>query len=661
MGTLQKIVHFLLKSRFKNYVPRWVILFFDLVIVISSYSLLWVFRQSVGHNQGGFFMLKLCIITGLYILSSYVYKTYHGVVRFTSLNDLRRLGYSSIFVLIIYEAVSVVSNLYIVDHLHEIYPDVMPRFNYWVPPILIAIIFTFQILFRFIIRAVFEYFKLGAYTDSIQINEGGDKKKRVFILGSDYDSLLLTSSILADANSIFEPVGFVTFNGADIGKRLGNLPIVNGSNGLRKYAQSFNAETLLIYRSQIKTSPKEFFDNCIADSIEILVVNSFHKFEDDDKESVVPRVDKIKIDDLLWRDVIYLEKSKFSNCYANKVIMITGGAGSIGSELVRQLCSLNCSKIVIVDAAESPMFDLMFELNRFCNANNVIPFVGDVVNRKVMDSLFKEHRPDVVFHAAAYKHVPLMELQPSTAILNNIGGSKTIADICVKYNVSKFVMVSTDKAVNPTNVMGATKRAAEIYIQTLNTKLKREGNENSTRFITTRFGNVLGSNGSVVPLFKKQIEKGGPVTVTHKDITRYFMTIPEACSLVLEAGAVGEGGEIFVFDMGEAVKIYDLAEKMIRLAGKKPHKDIKIVETGLRPGEKLYEELLANSENTIPTENKKIMRAKVREYNYEDICPQINALINASQYTELGLTSVKLLKKLIPEYLSHNSVYEKLD
>ncbi len=647
----------LLNSRLKSYVPRWVILFFDLAIAAGAYTLLWVFRESVGHKQSGFFALKIVIVMLLYFASSMIYKTYHGVIRFTSLNDLRRVAYSNLLVFISFEVLSFVWNFFIFTD-ESYYTSVFPHFNYWVPPIFTAITFTFQILFRFIIRAIFEYFKLGAYQNGLHRSSN---KQRVFVLGSDYDSLLLTSSILSDANSAFEPVAYVALNNLDAGKTLGALPIINGANGLRKYALNFGAETLLIYRSQIKTTPTEFFNNCIADSIQILVVNSFAKFEDSEKESVVPRIDRIKIDDLLWRDVIYLDKSEHKNAFKDKTILVTGGAGSIGSELVRQLCMLNCDQIVVVDEAESPMYELWFELKRAnCNAG-LIPLIGNVTDKTTMALIFDKYKPNIVFHAAAYKHVPLMEMQPCVAIYNNIGGTKNMADLSVAFNVEKFIMVSTDKAVNPTNVMGATKRACEIYIQTLNNKLVAGGVVNSTQFITTRFGNVLGSNGSVVPLFKKQIEKGGPVTVTHKDITRYFMTIPEACSLVLEASCTGKGGHIYIFDMGEAVKIYDLAEKMIRLAGKKPHRDIAIVETGLRPGEKLFEELLASSENTIPTANKKIMIAKVREYMFDEIDSRINKLIEASQTSGSDFITVKLLKNLIPEYVSHNSVFERLD
>ena len=657
---MKKLLHHInefLNSNLRSYVPRWIILFIDLAIAAGAYTILWYFRESAGHNQAGYFGLKLVTIILLYFAASIIFKTYHGVVRFTSLNDLRRLGYSTLIVLFAFESISAVWNYFILSD-NNLNVNNLPLFNYWVPPIFGAIAFTFQILFRFTIRAVFEYFKLGAYQTSVNRTSN---KQRVFILGSDYDSLLLTSSILSDSNSMFEPVAYVTFNNSAAGKSLGGLQIVNGANGLRKYAATFGAETLLIYRSQIKSTPKSFFDNCIAESIEILVVNSFAKFEDSEKEAVVPRIDKIKIDDLLWRDVIYLDKSEHKEMFSNKTIMVTGGAGSIGSEIVRQLCLLNCARIVVIDAAESPMYELWFEIKRTQCNSELIPLIGDVTSKTVMKQFFEKYRPNIVYHAAAYKHVPLMELQPAIAIYNNIGGTKNLAGLSVSYGVEKFIMISTDKAVNPTNVMGATKRASEIYIQTLNNKLVADGIINPTQFVTTRFGNVLGSNGSVVPLFKKQIEKGGPITVTHRDITRYFMTIPEASSLVLEASCTGTGGQIYVFDMGEPVKIYDLAEKMIRLAGKKPNRDIEIQETGLRPGEKLYEELLANSENTIPTENKKIMIAKVRTYDFADIEPKIDKLIEASQTSGSTFVIVKLLKNLIPEYISHNSVFEQLE
>ena len=340
-------------------------------------------------------------------------------------------------------------------------------------------------------------------------------------------------------------------------------------------------------------------------------------------------------------------------------MLISGAAGSIGSELVRQVQRFEPQVTILLEIAESPLHDLTLDLQKQFPDNRFIPIIADIRNRTRIEQIFRETRPDVVYHAAAYKHVPLMESFPNEAIQTNVLGTKNMADMAVKYGVQRFVMISTDKAVNPTNIMGASKRIAEIYVQSLFKKLHAE-NENCTKFITTRFGNVLGSNGSVIPYFRKQIAAGGPVTVTHPDIIRYFMTIPEACCLVMEAGTLGNGGEIFVFDMGKPVKIIDLAMNMIRLAGYTPGKDIPIVFTGLRPGEKLYEELLNQKELTLPTSNNKIMIAKVREFEFEKVEQQVNELIETSRLDK-PFTTVTLMKKIVPEYISKNSIYEQLD
>ena len=370
-------------------------------------------------------------------------------------------------------------------------------------------------------------------------------------------------------------------------------------------------------------------------------------------------VHDIQIEELLNREVIEPDVENIKNFIENKVVLVTGAAGSIGSEIVRQLAKYNAKNIVMFDNAETPMHNILLEMQNAGYGDIIIPFMGDVRNKARIESAFSKYKPQVVFHAAAYKHVPMMELHPSEAIRTNVGGSKNVADISLKHNVEKFVMVSTDKAVNPTNVMGATKRVAEIYVQSLALKLKNNNN-NYTKFITTRFGNVLGSNGSVVPLFKEQITKGGPITITDKRIIRYFMTIPEACELVLEAGCMGEGGEIFVFDMGHPVKIYDLAKRMIKLSGLKPYSDIDIVETGLRPGEKLYEELLNDKEITDNTKHKRIMIGKVRKYIYDDIAPKIDKLVEMAWNFKDEII-VGEMKEIIPEYISQNSKFETLD
>ena len=366
---------------------------------------------------------------------------------------------------------------------------------------------------------------------------------------------------------------------------------------------------------------------------------------------------EVEIEDLLPREKIEIDLNSVKELLTQKVILITGAAGSIGSEIVRQVAQFNPQKLVLIDQAETPLHDIRLMMGKQWPDIEALTIVGDICMKERMEEIFAENRPDYVFHAAAYKHVPMMENNPGESIRNNVDGTRIIADLSVKYGVKKFVMVSTDKAVNPTNVMGCSKRICEIYVQSLDKAIKDGKVKGTTQFVTTRFGNVLGSNGSVIPLFKEQIKHGGPVTVTHKDIVRYFMLIPEACKLVLEAGTMGNGGEIFVFDMGNPVKIIDLAQRMIQLSGAK---NIEIQITGLRDGEKLYEEVLNEKENTQPTFHPKIKIAKVREYDYADACQQVNALVKAS-LTENDMEIVKRMKNMVPEFKSQHSIYEALD
>ena len=399
----------------------------------------------------------------------------------------------------------------------------------------------------------------------------------------------------------------------------------------------------------------------IDHNIHILTTPYFTQWENLDNIDMqrIGRIDAIRIEDLLERPQIEITTENVRQIISGKVVLISGAAGSIGSELVRQIQPYAPQATILLEMAESPLHDLMLDLQKQFPEARLIPVIADVRDRARIEQIFSEMRPDVVYHAAAYKHVPLMESFPNEAIQANVSGTKNMADMAVKYGVKRFVMISTDKAVNPTNIMGASKRIAEIYVQSLFRKLHAE-NPDCTKFITTRFGNVLGSNGSVIPYFRKQIAAGGPVTVTHPDIIRYFMTIPEACCLVMEASTLGNGGEIFVFDMGKPVKILDLARNMIRLAGYTPEKDIMIEFTGLRPGEKLYEELLNQKETTLPTANEKIMVARVREFDFDEISPKVDQLIETSQQTK-PFTTVKMMKQLVPEYISNNSIYEQLD
>jgi FlaA1/EpsC-like NDP-sugar epimerase len=374
---------------------------------------------------------------------------------------------------------------------------------------------------------------------------------------------------------------------------------------------------------------------------------------------VSAHVQNIKIEDLLSRDPIVNNNPLISESTRDKTVLITGAAGSIGSEIVRQIASYKPGRIILLDQAETPMHDMQLELEQKFKDVNKVMCIADVSNYARLDEIFSTYRPQIVYHAAAYKHVPMMEANPIEAVVTNVFGSKNVADLSMRYGAEKFVMISTDKAVNPTNIMGASKRIAEIYVQSLALSIKNE-HRAATNFITTRFGNVLGSNGSVIPLFRRQIAQGGPVTVTHHDIIRYFMTIPEACSLVLEAGCMGNGGEIYIFDMGKPVKIYDLASRMISLSGLRPNVDINIVETGLRPGEKLYEELLNEKELTTATQHKKIMIAKVRTYDYADVCASLNRLRDVVD-THVTHDIVAQMKTIVPEFKSQNSEFELID
>ena len=399
----------------------------------------------------------------------------------------------------------------------------------------------------------------------------------------------------------------------------------------------------------------------IDHNVRILTTPYFKQWDNIDEIDMqrIGRIDSIRIEELLDRPAIEINTDNVRQCLRKRVVLVSGAAGSIGSELVRQVQKYKPQVTILLDIAESPLHDLLLDLKQQFPTSRFIPIIADIRNRERIEHVFSEMRPDIVYHAAAYKHVPLMESFPNEAIQTNVLGTKNMADMAVKYGVQRFVMISTDKAVNPTNIMGASKRIAEIYVQSLFRKL-HETDPKCTKFITTRFGNVLGSNGSVIPYFRKQIAAGGPVTVTHPDIIRYFMTIPEACCLVMEAGTLGDGGEIFVFDMGEPVKILDLARNMIRLAGFTPEKDIPIVFTGLRPGEKLYEELLNQRETTLPTSNEKIMVARVRESDFDEVNERVNQLIETSRLTK-PFTTVSLMKQLVPEFISNNSIYEQLD
>jgi FlaA1/EpsC-like NDP-sugar epimerase len=513
-------------------------------------------------------------------------------------------------------------------------------------------VFTFcgLFLYRVIVKRTFELY----FSDSSK-----NKLVRVIIYGTDANAISVANALNFETPARFKVIGFVDHNNQNTSKRMLDLPILAQKKKLPALLRSIGAEGVIIAdKSLSKDEQIQIVDQCLEFNYKVFTVPLITNWEN--QKEISQKIKNIQIEDLLDRKPIILDDRSITKQLKGKTVLITGAAGSIGSEIVRQVLSFEPAKLVMVDQAETPLHDLTLETNALESSTAIYSVIADVRSRKAMESVFAVYQPQVVYHAAAYKHVPLMEENPAQAIITNVKGTKNLADLSCKYGADKFVMVSTDKAVNPSNVMGASKRIAEKYVQSLQWKQKQQNNGAATKFITTRFGNVLGSNGSVVPLFTKQIADGGPLTITHKDIIRYFMTIPEACQLVLEAGAMGNGGEIYIFDMGKPVKIYDLAEKMIKLAGFIPNVDIKIDIVGLRPGEKLYEELLNDNSKTIPTHHEKIMIAQEIEEEFEELHQDIIELISGSVvYNNEAI--VAQMKKIVPEYKSMNSAFEVLD
>jgi FlaA1/EpsC-like NDP-sugar epimerase len=632
---IKKFCNFIFGKHKANTLPRYWILVADMVIVIVAYLIAILMLYFNDIKASGFDWERIWIVPVVYLVAFLISRTYDGMLRYSGFNDIRKIFAACTSTVV----VLLLSKFILSNSSFQNLATYFPRYVTIVYHYLITM--TIMILMRFTIRRLYNE----VYKNPIQ-------KENTLIYGAGDAGTMLLRTLSQDTAAVYKVVAFTDDDKKRVGIQINTIKVYSPSEALTKTFIKKNDIKIMVLAipSLDEERRKQIIEKGLALNLVVKTIPSFSKWVDGEIKS--NQIEDIKIEDLLGRTPIKLGKENVSREIKNKVVLVTGAAGSIGSEICRQVMHYNPTKLIMLDQAESPMYDFQFEMNNtpdFKDLRDKMAFVITNVKDPVrMREVFEMYHPQVVFHAAAYKHVPFMEENAYEAVFVNVFGTKLVADLAVEFGVEKFVMISTDKAVNPTNVMGATKRIAEIYTQS------RKGN---TKFITTRFGNVLGSNGSVVPLFRKQIAQGGPITVTDKRITRFFMTIPEACSLVLEAGSIGEGGDIFVFDMGEKVKIWDLAEKMRKLAHRP---DIEIIETGLRPGEKLYEEVLANEENTIKTDNEKIMHAVVRKYETADVDNMILKL-HVELETCDPMKIVAQMKVIVPEFKSNNSVFSKLD
>ena len=625
-----------------RYLPRWLVLGIDIFLLVCSIVLTVITLRDlhINHLQLISAWQQIVLVLGINVGFMLLYKTYAGLIRHSSFMDALKLflaSASTFLVLLIINLVvlSIVSEKIFLTSALVVYSFFS---------------FTFLFLFRLAVKQLYEYFK---------IHQTGITSENAVIVGIDENAISIAAALDIEHPQRFKIKGFASTQASDKRLLILGKPVVKIKGKLSEAVISLDATAVILSGNSLTSKQKyDMVEDCLENNIE--VYNSPLVLDWSENTSVAKQVKNLQIEDLLEREPIKLHDEEKSKHLKGKVILVTGGAGSIGSEIVRQLAHFSPKQVLVLDQAETPMHTLQLELLSKHPDVDFKFIICDVTNRRRLNKLFSNNNINVIYHAAAYKHVPLMEENSPEAIITNIYGTKNIADLAVTYKVSRFVMVSTDKAVNPSNVMGASKRAAEMYVQARNFHTDKEGKKCKTKFITTRFGNVLGSNGSVVPLFKKQIEKGGPLTITHPDIIRYFMTIPEACQLVLEAGAMGKGGEIFIFDMGEPVKIMDLAVKMIKLAGFKPNQDIEIKITGLRPGEKLYEELISDTSKALPTHHEKIMIGKEVTKDFDFVDRRVFKIVEAAlRYDDTDL--VKKLKKLVPEFISKNSEFESLD
>ena len=633
-----------------SYLPRWGVLLLDLFIALVALVIsIYIGDSIIGFKMENSTTLPLWWQTGLVLVTQcfffWVFHTYSGILRYSTFVDTMKVALS----------VGATGIVLIVTNLVVKYavPGQEPPFLTTVLLIYIFVGITLLFSWRVTIKTIFEY-----------ISHRSSGVQKVLIYGTKSAGLSIAKMLQSNMESTYRPVGFISDSKDNMHHNLLGLKVYHLNDELITLMKEKDIHNLIISPIKMKElNPLQDLSIFIENNIRILTTPYFTNYDPDQDEnteiSKIGRIESIQVEDLLERPTIDINTNNVGAILSNQVVLVTGGAGSIGSEIVRQIANFKPTAIILMEIAESPLHDLTIDLRRRYPHLQFVPIIADVRDIHMVEEVFAEYHPTVIFHAAAYKHVPLMEDFPTQAIMANVLGTKNMADMAIKYNAERFVMISTDKAVNPTNVMGASKRIAEIYVQSLFLKQVQK-DANCTKFITTRFGNVLGSNGSVVPFFKKQIAEGGPVTVTHPDIIRYFMTIPEASCLVLEAATLGEGGEIFCFDMGHPVRIADLAKNMIRLAGYVPGKDIEITYTGLRPGEKLYEELLNQKEITLPTSNQKILVAKVLEYDFDTVATQIQTLIEEAK-TGKVFPVVQKMKDIVPEFKSKNSVYEQLD
>lgn len=626
----------------QKYLPRWAVFTFDILICIFSFIMMFLILDGTPLK---FHKVWPTPSRALFLLSInisffYLFRTYAGIIRHSTFTDVFKVASSSFLTAF---TVIVFNYIYFVTTGEKIFLTTGVLLYMFFS-------FTFMLFFRIAVKETYQYLK--AVTT-------GKLKKRVVILGMDDQTISLGKALTTESNLPYKLVGFITENQINKNLKILNKPVFSvsinvNSNEFTELLAQHNLDGVLIVSELLSIKEKnQIVEACLANKVEIFNVPLVEHWNR--KEDIQTQIKPIQIEDLLERTPIETDVALIKSDLQGKTILVTGGAGSIGSEIVKQLAAFNPKKIVILDNAEFALHDMELFMKQNFSEINFTVMLADVRNLERLEMIFAKFKFDMVYHAAAYKHVPLIEKNPHEAVFVNIMGTINLADLSVKYNIDKFVMISTDKAVNPTNVMGASKRAAEMYVQSLQNHIS-----GGTRFITTRFGNVLGSNGSVIPYFRKQIAAGGPVTVTHKEIIRYFMTISEACQLVLQAGTMGNGGEIYVFDMGKPIKIIDMAERIIRLSGLKPYEDIDIEITGLRPGEKLYEELLNDTNTSLPTYHSKIMVSKVPSIDYRDITIKIQEIVTISEHGK-GNEIVRKLKELIPEFLSNNSEFEVLD